>query len=109
MWAKLFLKVVKTYMVILECVYSRALAMTLLHTTIILCTYVIGSEKTTLVTQNLKMYFYVWLKLQVCSLFFSLFQAHSAFRYVVMGANTRQCLRTQNKIIASKTELPVKS
>ena len=34
-------------------------------------------------------YFYVGLKLQVCSLFFSLFQAHSTFRCVVMGANAR--------------------
>ena len=28
-------------------------------------------------------------------------------RNIVMGANARLCLRTQNKIIASKTELPV--
>ena len=41
-------------------------------------------------------------------LFCSLFQAHSAFRYVVMGANARRSSQTQNKIIASKTELPVK-
>ena len=49
------------------------------------------------------------LKLQVCSLFCSLFQAHSAFRCVVMGANARRCLWTQNEIIASKRELPVKT
>ena len=30
------------------------------------------------------------------------------FRYIIMGANTRRCSQTQNKIIASKTELPVK-
>ena len=44
----------------------------------------------------------------MCPLFCSLFQAHSVFRYVVMGANVRRCSRTQNEIIASKTELPVK-
>ena len=44
----------------------------------------------------------------MCSLFCSLFQAHSTFRYVAMGANARRCSRTQNEIIASKTELPVK-
>ena len=33
--------------------------------------------------------FYVVLKLQVCSLFCSLFQVHSVFHCVVMGANTR--------------------
>ena len=38
--------------------------------------------------QNLKMYiFYVRLKLQVCSLFCSLFQAHNVFRCIVMGVN----------------------
>ena len=42
------------------------------------------------------------------SLFCCLFQAHSVFRYVVMVANIRRCSRTQNEIIASKTELPVK-
>ena len=52
--------------------------------------YVIGSEKTTLIAQNLEMYFFnVGLMLQVCSLFCSLFQVHSAFCYVVMGANAR--------------------
>ena len=66
--------------------------------------YVIRAEKTTLIVQNLKMSFYVWLKVQVRCLF----QAHSAFRYVVMVANIRRCSRTQNEIIASKTELPVK-
>ena len=35
-------------------------------------------------------------------------QAHSAFRYVVMGGNARRCLRTQKEIVVSKTELPVK-
>ena len=44
----------------------------------------------------------------MCYLFCSLFQAHSVFHYVVMGANVRRCSRTQNEIIASKTELPVK-
>ena len=44
----------------------------------------------------------------MCLLFCSLFQAHSAFRYVVMGANARRSSQTQNKIIVSKTELPVK-
>ena len=48
------------------------------------------------------------LKVQVCLLFCSLFQAHSAFRYVVMVANARQCSRMQNETIASKTELPFK-
>ena len=60
--------------------------------------------------QNLKnVYFYVGLKLQVCSLFCSLFQAHSVFHCVVMGANARRCSRMQNEIIASKRELPVKT
>ena len=45
---------------------------------------------------------------KVRSLFCNLFQAHSAFRYAVMGANAGRCSRTQNEIIASKTELPVK-
>ena len=40
-------------------------------------------------TKFKNVYFYVGLKLQVCSLFCSLFQAHRAFRCVVMGANTR--------------------
>ena len=31
------------------------------------------------------------------------------FRYVDMGANARRCSQTQNEIIASKTELPVKN
>ena len=53
--------------------------------------------------------FYVGLKLQVCSLFCSLFQVHSVFRCVVMGANAKRCSRTQNEIIASKRELPVKN
>ena len=53
-------------------------------------------------------FFYVGLMLQVCSLFCDLFQAHIAFRCVVMGANARRCERTQNEIIASKTELLVK-
>ena len=53
-------------------------------------------------------YFYVGLKLKVCSLFCSLFQAHSTFRCVVMGANARRRLQTQNEIVASKRELPVK-
>ena len=57
----------------------------------------IGSEKMTLMAQNV--YFYVGLKLQVCSLFCSLFQAHSVFHYVVMVANARRCSRTQNEII----------
>ena len=35
-------------------------------------------------------------------------QAHSTFRCVVMGANARRCLQTQNEIVASKRELPVK-
>ena len=61
------------------------------------------------ITQNFKMFFFnVGLKLQVCSLFCSLFQAHSAFHYVVMGANAGRCPRTQNEIIASKIELLVK-
>ena len=32
-----------------------------------------------------------------------------AFRCVVMGANTKRCLRTQNEIISFKRELPVKT
>ena len=52
--------------------------------------YVIGSEKMTLMAQKKKyIYFCVRLKLQVCSLFFSLFQAHSTFHCVVMGANAK--------------------
>ena len=43
------------------------------------------------------------------SLFCSLFQAHSTFRCVVMGASVRRCSQTQNEIIVSKTELPVKN
>ena len=58
--------------------------------------------------QNKKCIFYVGLKLQVCSLFYSLFQAHSVFWCVVMGANARRCSRTQNEKIASKRGLPVK-
>ena len=34
---------------------------------------------------------------------------HSTFRCVVMGANARRCSRTQNEILASKRELPVKN
>ena len=72
--------------------------------------YVIGSEKTTLMVQNFKFYILcVGLKLQVCSLFCSLFQAHSTFRCVVMGANARRCSQMQNEIIVSKRELPVKT
>ena len=63
----------------------------------------------TLMAQNFNVYFYVGLKVQVCSLFYSLFQEHSAFRCVVMGANTRRCSRMQNEIIASKRELLVKT
>ena len=48
------------------------------------------------------------LKVQLRSLFCSLFQAHSAFRYIVVVDNARQCSRMQKKIIASKTELLVK-
>ena len=36
-----------------------------------------------------------------------LFQAHSAFRCAVMGANARRCSRTQNGMF--KRELPVKT
>ena len=65
--------------------------------------HVVGSEKMTLIMQNKKMnFFYLQLKLQVCSLFCSLFQAHSAFCYVVMGANARRCSRMQNEINVSK-------
>ena len=70
--------------------------------------YVIGSDKTTLFVQNLNIYIFVGLKLQVCSLF-CLFQVHSAFRCVVMGANARRCSQMQNEIIASKGELPLKT
>ena len=42
------------------------------------------------------------LKLQVCSLFCSLFQAHSAFRCIVMGANAKRCSRMQKEILARK-------
>ena len=70
----------------------------------------IGPEKTTLMAQNKNNYiFYVVLKLQVCSLFCNLFQAHSAFRCVVMGANAKRCSQTKNEIIASKRDLPVKT
>ena len=59
--------------------------------------YVIGSEKTTLMAQNKKNeYFYVGLKLQVFSLFCRLFQAHSTFHCLVMGANAKRGSRTQN-------------
>ena len=71
--------------------------------------FVIRSEKMTLIVQNKKCNFNVGLKLQVRSLFCSLFQAHSVFRYVVMDANTGRCSLMQNEIIASKTELPVKT
>ena len=72
--------------------------------------FVIGSEKTTAMAQNKKNeYFYIGLELQVCSLFCRLFQAHSVFRCVVMGANTKRCSRTHNEIIASKREFPVKT
>ena len=43
--------------------------------------------------------------LSICSLF----QAHSTSRCVVMGANAKRCSRTQNEIITSKRELPVKT
>ena len=57
--------------------------------------YVIGSEKTIFMAQNKKnVYFYVGLKLQVCYLFCSLFQVHSAFHCVVMGANAKRCSQT---------------
>ena len=38
-----------------------------------------------------------------------LFQAHSTFHCVVMGANAKRGSRTQNEIVASKRELPVKN
>ena len=66
----------------------------------------IGSE---LMAQNKIYIFLRRAKVKVCSLFCSLFQAHSAFRCVAMGANAKQCSRTQNKIIASKRELLVKT
>ena len=75
-----------------------------------ICICDIASEKTTHMAQNLKNHiFNVGLKLQVCSLFYSLFQAHSAFRCVVMGANARRCSRMQNETITYKRELPVKT
>ena len=72
-------------------------------------TYVIVSEKMTLMAQIKNVYFYVGLKLQVCSLFCSLYQAHSVFCCIVMGANTKRCSRTPNEIIASKRKLPLKT
>ena len=69
---------------------------------------VIGSEKTTLMAQNKKNY--ILCRAKVTSvLFCNLFQAHSAFHCVVMGANARRCSRTQNEVIVSKRELPVKT
>ena len=54
--------------------------------------------------------FYVGLKLQTCALsILQLFQVHSVFRCVVMGANARRCSGTQNEIIASKRVLQVKT
>ena len=38
-----------------------------------------------------------------------MFQAHSTLHRVVMGANAKRGSRTQNEIIASKRELPVKT
>ena len=48
-------------------------------------------------------------RVKVTSMLSILQLAHSTFRYVVMGANARRCSQTQNEIIASKTELPVKN
>ena len=48
---------------------------------------------------------YFELKLQVYSTFCGLLEVHSVFRYVVIGVNTSRCSRTQDEIIASKTEL----
>ena len=59
--------------------------------------------------QNKNEYFYVGLKLQVVSLFCRLLQAHSTFHCLVMGANAKRGSRTQNEIVASKRELPVKN
>ena len=36
-------------------------------------------------------------------------KAHSTFHCVVMGANAKRGSRTQNEIVASKRELPVKT
>ena len=41
-------------------------------------------------------------------LFCSLFQMYRAFCYEVMVVTVRRCSRTQNEIIVSKIELPVK-
>ena len=60
--------------------------------------FVIGYEKMTLMAQNnFFNIFYVGLKLQVCSLFCSLFQEHSMFRCVVMCANAKRCSQTQKR------------
>ena len=55
-------------------------------------------------------YFYV-RRAKVTSVFsiLCLFQTHSMFYLVVMGANSKRCSRTPNEIIASKGELPVET
>ena len=69
---------------------------------------VIGSEKTTLMAQNVNMY--ILCRVNVTSVLSILFVSGAyTFRCVVMGANARRCSRTQNEIIASKRELPVKT
>ena len=60
----------------------------------------IGSEKTTLMAQNKKCMFL--RKAKVTSVFSILFQAHSTFHCVDMGANAKRGSRTQNEIVASK-------
>ena len=70
----------------------------------------IGSEKTTLIWRKINKCILL-CRAKVTSVFtiLQLFQAHSALRCVVMGANTRRYSRTQNEIIASKLELSVKT
>ena len=57
----------------------------------------IDSEKTTLMAQNFKKY--ILHRPKVTSMFsiLQLFQAHSWFRYEVMGANGRRCSRMQKR------------
>ena len=68
----------------------------------------IGSEKTTLMAQK-KCIFLRRAKVTSVLSILQLFQAHSTFHCVVMGANAKRGSRTPNEIIASKRVLPVKN
>ena len=67
------------------------------------------SEKTTLMAQNKKCLFLRRAKVTSVLSILQFVSAYSAFRCVIMGANTRRCSRKQNEIIASKRELLVKT